>query len=234
MSSPKHSVPLETFIKVATDHYVQFPNERTALMLIQMASKIQESEIGNRDVSSYPEPDEEMNSSGDDSDEEMNSSGDDSDEETDSSDDDSDEETDSSDDDSDTEESGSDIDISGGEDPSVPMDTSPSSHAILLSDAEKEKIYFTHFTQNASKDTLAAWEFARRSIDGCGRVKQSVMLTKYTNDEIYELLRTNEVYDEGTRSFGPGKKIGLYSVADYYCKDADGAEIELLLKPYFR
>jgi hypothetical protein len=232
MSSPKHSVPLDTFIKVATEHYVQFPNERTALMLIQMASKIQESEIGDRDVSSYPEPDEEMNSSGDedDSDEEMNSSGDedDSDEEMDSSDDDSDEEMDSSDDDSDTEEIGSDI---GDEDP---MDTSHSPHAILLSDDEKEKIYFTHFTQNASDATLAAWEFARRSIDGCGRVKQSVMLTKFTNDEIYELLRTNEVYDEGTRSFGPGKKIGLYSVADYYCKDEDGADIELQLKPYFR
>ena len=209
MSSPKHSVPLDTFIKVATEHYVQFPNERTALMLIQMASKIQESEIGDRDMPSYTEPDEEMNSSGDE---------DDSDEEMDSSDD----------DDSDTEEIGSDI---GDEDP---MDTSHSPHAILLSDDEKEKIYFTHFTQNASDATLAAWEFARRSIDGCGRVKQSVMLTKFTNDEIYELLRTNEVYDEGTRSFGPGKKIGLYSVADYYCKDEDGADIELQLKPYFR
>ena len=205
MASQERSVPLETFIKVATEHYVQFPNERTARMLIQMASKIQETESGDKVVIEVPMSD-------DDSGEES---------ETEYEDDDSDKEMESSDDDSDAEESESD-----DENHATPMDTSHSPE-ILLSEQEKDKIYFTHFTQNATKDTLAAWEFARRSIDGCGRVNQRVMLAKFTNDQLYHLLRTNEVYDGG-------KKIGFYSVADYYCKDQDGAEIELQLKPYFR
>ena len=169
MASQERSVPLETFIKVASEHYVQFPNERTARMLIQMASKIQETESGDKVMIEVPMSDAD---SGEESeteyeDDEMHSPSEDDDES----------------DDDDGMQTSSDED-----DESQPMEICPSDNPVT-------QMFYEHFQNTASPEAIDAWIYAKKNQDENGCVLCSEMYEKFSTSSIDELLKVSNVYD---------------------------------------